>query len=230
MARNRFQAIDTVLVHQALITGQVTDGLTGRPTAFPATVELYYQVPAGQPEKRFPMTARIGAGGLFVFAADPATAFPRLAPGESLKLKLAAGAPGYQAQSIEFTLTDADLAVEERTIVVDGETLSVPVLGVPLREQNVALLPEPVHLAGQVVRADDPVTALPTAQVRITQPEARGPVASDSLGFFILTNLPVALEVTVQVAAFAGFQELETTVHLDFGQPVNQVMLALAPV
>lgn len=229
MAQNTFKAIDPVIAHQALILGQVTDGLTGRPTLRPPTVELYYQTPVDEPTRLYPLTARLDSSGLFVFPGKPITAFPRLSPGGALDLRLTVSAPRYQTQNIDFTLSDVDLTLVERTLDTAGESLSVSVLSAPLLEQDVALLPEPVHLGGRVVNADDPEEPVANAQVTVTAPEVRGPVATNAQGFFTLIDLPVVQEVTVQVSGLPGFEEVVTTVRLDYRQQVNRVTLALSP-
>ncbi len=229
MVRPTFAGIDSVLTRQALIVGQVTDGLTGRATHQPPTVALAYQTPPGEPARAYPLTARMGAGGLFVFAGDPATAFPRLSAGGSLALRLMVSAPGYQTQAIEFTLTDADLAFVERTLEVGDASLTVSVLDAPLVDETVALLPEPVHLGGRVVSAETPDVPVAGAQVAVTAPEARGPVSTGAEGFFTLQDVPVAQEVTVEVSGAAGFEDLVSTIHLDYRQPVNHVTFALSP-
>jgi hypothetical protein len=229
MAQNQLRSIDTVVTHQALIVGQVTDGLTGARTIHPFDVELRYQTGVSEPPRRFPLTPRVDSGGLFVFPGLSMMAFPRLGPGETLDLRLTISAPRYQTQEIDFTLTDADLALTGEVLSVGALTATASVLDAPLREEVVALLPEPVHLAGRVVSADDPEQPVPNAQVRITAPEARGPVATNVDGYFTLQNLPVAQEVTVRVTAPPDFKRLVTTVRLDYRQPVNRVTFALEP-
>lgn len=229
MTQHRFRAIDPAIAHQALIVGRVTDGLTNRPTLRPPAVELTYQTPPGQPARSYPLDVRLDSSGVFAFAGMPGTAFPRLSPGGTLDLRLTVSAPRYQTQNIDFTLADTDLAFVARTLDVDGESLSASVLDAPLREENVALLPEPVHLGGRVVNADDPETPVANAQITITAPEVRGPVSTNADGFFTLQDLPVAQEVTVHVSGLPGFEEIVTIVHLDYRQPVNRVTFALEP-
>lgn len=230
MAKHTLRSIDTVVTHQALITGQVTDGLTGRQITYPFNVELRYQTEVGQPPRRYPLTPRLVSGDSFVFAGPPETAFPRLTPGETLALRLVVSVPRYQTQEIDITFTEADLALTERTLNAGTLTATASVLDAPLAEPSIALLPEPVHLSGRVVNADDPEQAIPNAEVRVTAPEARGPVAANADGFFTLQDLPVAEEITVQVTAPPHFKQLVTTVRLDYRQPVNRVAFALEPV
>jgi Carboxypeptidase regulatory-like domain len=223
----KLRATDAVLTQQAFITGQVEDALTNQPTLNPATVELFYQTPDGEPARSYPLTAQVSRSGLFVFAGDPSTALPRILPGETLDLRLTASAKGYQTLSIDVSLSAASLALTEQVRQIDGRDVTLALLDAPLLKQHMALSPEPVHLSGRVVQADNPEVPIPSAQVHVTQPDSRGPVTTDQDGFFTLLNLPVALEVTVSVAQ-AGFNPLVQTIVLDYRQPVNQRTFALS--
>jgi hypothetical protein len=227
---NILRSIDNVVTQQALIVGRVSDGLTGRQTVYPIEVELRYRTGAGQPPRRLPLTPRIDPSGLFVFTGLPATAFPRVLPGETLELRLAVSAPRYQPQEIDLTLTDADLGLTDYTLSAGALTATASVLSAPVVEQIFELLPEPVGLAGRVVSADDPEHPIPGAEIRVTAPDARGPVTADADGFFTLHDLPIAEEITVRVSASPDFVNRVITVRLDYRQPVNGVTLPLEPV
>lgn len=218
--------IDAVLVQQVLITGQVVDTLTERPVLSPPLVELFYQTPAGEPPRRYPLLARLYPGDLFVFSGAPAFVFPRLAAGGTLDLRLTVSASNYQTWSVDFSLSPTDLALTEQPRQVEGRTVSVAVLAAPLFQQQINLLPQPVHLNGQVVNANEPDTPIQNAEVRVIGPETRGPVNTDADGFFILHNMPVALEIRVRVDR-SGFTTLETPIALDYRQPVNRQIFAL---
>lgn len=220
------RAIDNVVTNQALITGSVRDALTDRPLLTPATVELLYQATATRPARPYPLTARFNAGGGYVFAGNPHTSLPRLATGETLALRLAASAPGYQAQFHDFSLTASQLQRQSGTITVQGAAVPVTLLTPPLLAHDFALSPVPVHLTGRVVEADNHELPVANAQVLVTAPSALGPATTNNDGFFTLQNLPVALSVTIRVS-HAGFDPLERTVPLDYRYPVNQQLFAL---
>ncbi len=219
-------AIDRVITQQALIVGRVTDALTGGATLRPATVRLLYQTPAGAPERPYPLAAHTYPDGLFVVPGNPDSAFPRLTGGQTLALRLTASAAGYQAGQVDFTLSAAQVAPASQVRHIAGRDLSMPLLAAPLLTQDIALSPTPIHLSGRVVRADDPAIPITGAQVRVTEPSARGPATTDADGFFTLLDMPVAGQVTVRVER-AGFQNLELAVRLDYRQPVNQQTFAL---
>ena len=223
----RLRAIDTTLAHQPVITGAVQDALTGVAPFAPATVELLYATPEGEPERSYPLAGRVSADGRFVYAGDPQTAFPALAAGQSLALRIRAGAAGYRTGAAEIAITAAMLQPVLRTLTVAGFEQQVAVYSAPLVERDIALEPLPIHLAGQVVAADDPATPVPGAQVQITAPDPRGPVTADARGFFTLRNLPVALSVTVRVTQ-AGFTTLDQVLTLHYREPVNQHVFALS--
>lgn len=184
MAQNYLRSIDTVVTHQALIVGQVTDGLTGRQTVHPFDVELRYQTAMGQPPRRFPLTPRLDSSGLFVFAGLPTTAFPRLSPGETLDLCLAVSAPRYQTQEIDVTLTDADLALVDQVLSVGTLTTTASVLNAPLVEQTVALLPDARRASTWAGASSAPtILSSPYPTLKSVSPhakrEARSPVTTD---------------------------------------------------
>jgi hypothetical protein len=189
-------------------------------------VELFYQTPAGEPPRRYPLLARLYPADLFVFKGAPAVAFPRLTAGGTLDLRLRVSAANYQTQSVDFSLSQTDLALTEQPRQIEGRTVNVAILAAPLFQQQINLLPQPVHLSGQVVNANEPDTPLQNARVRVIGPEARGPVNTDADGFFILHNMPVALEIRVRVNR-SGFRALETRIALDYRQPVNRQIFAL---
>lgn len=218
--------IDRVLTQQALITGQVRDSLTERPTLYPPAVTLLYQTAPGEPERRYPLTARLYRDGRFVFPGDPATTFPRLSAGGSLDLLLRVSASRYQTQEIPFSLSSTDLTPGEETRVIDGRALTLPLLEVPLFEQTIDLQPEPLHLNGRIVEADDPGVPIANADASITEPLLIGPLQTDADGYFTFYDLPAVDEVRLQVQR-TGFVPLDTVVTLDYRQPVNQMTYAL---
>jgi hypothetical protein len=217
------RAIDAIISQQALITGNVQDALTGRPPFNPPVVELLYQ----SPMRRYPLTAHIRPSGHFVFAGDPATAFPRLEAGAELALRLRASAIGYQAATSDFVLTAAMLQPVAQELDIEGVPTTVLLLNAPLLQRQIALSPVPLHLAGRVVDANDREMPIANAEVRITAPVAHGPVSSDADGFFTLQNLPVALEVTAQVT-YAAFTPLTQVIRLEYGHAVHQQLFALS--
>jgi hypothetical protein len=213
------RAIDRVLTHQALITGSVEDALSGLPTPAPPEITLYYQPPPGEEARPYPLTPRRYHDGLFVFAGDPTTAFPVLEAGESLDLRLVARAAGYQEQTLDFSLSAEVLTPVEAIRRIDERDVAVQVLQAPLAHHTLALLPEPVHLGGRVVDADDPAMPVAGAEVQLTTPAGASTI-TDEDGFFVL-EMPVVSEVTITVS-HADFDDLIETIRLDYRQPVNQ--------
>jgi hypothetical protein len=218
-------SIDRVLTQQALITGRVSDGISGRATLQPPAIELLLRLP-GAANRRFPLNFRIYPDGTFVAAGDAGRAFPPLRAGESLDLRLSARAAGYQPAGFDFSLGTAELTPTDQARVIAGRNVTVSLLPVPLLQHDFALMPLPVALAGRVVEADAPDTPVDAAQVSITAPSALGPVTTSTDGFFTLASLPVADEVTVRVEK-AGFKTLVRAISLEFSQPVNRQTFAL---
>jgi hypothetical protein len=218
--------IDRILTQQALLTGAVQDGLTERPTLSPPTITLLYQTPPGESERYYPLRTRVDNNGRFLFFGNPATAFPRLTAGSSLDLMLRVTAPRYQTQEIPFSLSDADLMLNEEEREIDGRSFTLLLLDAPLFEQTVALLPEPLHLNGRIVMADEPDTPLANATVSLLEPEDIGPFTTNTDGYFTIYDLPVVTQVRLH-AQHPGFDPLDTHVTLDYRRPVNQMTFAL---
>ncbi|MCA9938278.1 MAG: carboxypeptidase regulatory-like domain-containing protein [Anaerolineales bacterium] len=220
------RVMDAVLSSQALIVGRITDALTGDALLTSPTLTLAYQGPADEPLRLYPLTPRLFPGGLFVFSASPRAAFPRLAPGDTLDLRLIANAPGYETQEIPFSLTSADLALQKVMRTIGDRQVLVDILNAPVSTQDIALLPQPVHLGGCVVEADDPHNPIPNVRVRVITPENRGPAITDADGFYMLKDMPLAQEISVR-ARRVGYETITQTIRLDYRQPVNQLNFAL---
>jgi hypothetical protein len=161
------RSVDAVLTRQALITGRVEDGLSGRPPLQPPVVGLYRQDAAGRLGPAFPLSARVLADGQFVFSGDPARAFPDLADDEVLDLRLVVRCTGYQEQAIAISISPDLLAIVTDTRFIGGQLVTIERFNAPLIEQVVQVSPLPVHLAGRVVEAEDPTAPIAGAQVRL---------------------------------------------------------------
>ena len=219
------KTLDAVLTQQVFLTGQVMDALRARPLLSDPIIQLVYQ---DEPERPYALGFRQTADGHYAFFGEPVTAFPELTPTDRLDLRLVVSAPRYAEQTLDLPLTAANLALAHVTRRVAGRDVEVPLrINLPIR-RDFALAPEPVHLAGRVVRRDDPNAPVANAQVRIVAPQPRGPVTANSAGYFSLQDLPVAVEVTARVTA-AGFDPLVETFALDYRAPLNQHAFALEP-
>jgi hypothetical protein len=222
------RTVDAVLSQQVLITGRVTDDISGRPPRLSLSLTLVYRA---TPERVFPLDLRVTPDGQFAYFGNPRTTLPELTGGQSLALRLLASAPGYQTTSLDLTLSAADLTLGTETL---GEPIRQHVgrdLEVELRTQlpisrNLTLQPEPVHLAGRIVQRNDPSLPVEGAEVRVTAPQARGPVTSAASGFYTLQDLPLVAEVEVRVTA-AGFTTVDETITLDYAVALNQRSFAL---
>ena len=217
------RAVDAVLSQQVFITGRITDAISGRPPRSSPSLALVYQA---TPERAFPLDLRLAPDGQFAYFGNPRTALPVPSGGQNLGLRLLASAPGYQAQSLDLTLSAADLALVEVTRQLAGRAVEVGLrTGLPV-SRDLALQPLPVHLAGRIVQRIDPSLPVEGAEVRVTAPQARGPATSGCGGYYALHDMPTAAEVTVIVAA-VGFTTLVVTIRLDYGVVLNLRSFAL---
>lgn len=213
---------DTISTRQALIVGQITDVLTGRPPFTMPTISLTYQ---SEPSRTYPLVGTIQPNGVFSFNGDSGRAFVPLSSGATLDLRLTTEAASYESATFDFSLSESDLAMTPEERLIAGQIVTISLYDAPMINQDLALTPEPVHLAGRVVGIDDnaPIVG---ADCEVTAPESRPAVTTDGDGFFTIQNLPVALEITVRVT-HPDFETLDTTVPLDFSQPVNQQKFGL---
>ena len=219
-------AIDRVLTQQALITGEVRDALTERSLLYPPTVTLLYQTAPGEPERCFPLTARLYPNGRFVFAGDSTTAFPRLRGDSMLDLLLRVSATRYQTQKVPFSLSKADLTPTEESREIDGRSVTLQLLDALPFDQSVELLPDSLHLNGRLVESDDPDAPIANASVSISEPSDIGPFSTDADGYFTFYDLPPVAKVRFH-AQRSGFVPIDNWISLDYRQPVNQMTFTL---
>jgi hypothetical protein len=165
---------------------------------------------------------RVLHGGRYAVDGDPLA----LPPEADVVLRLEVAADGYTPARRSVAFAAADLACVVRNITIDGETTATLVIAVPARDQDVALSPLPVTLAGRVSRAEDPAVPITDAQVAVTAPAPAGPVLTDANGFFTLGPAPVAETVTLSITA-PGRDPLTPEVRLDYRSSVNQGAFAL---
>lgn len=213
---------DAISTRQALIVGQITDSLTGLPPINKPAIALTFQ---SEPSRAYPLVSTIQPNGVFSFNGDSGRAFVPLSGGATLNLRLTASATGYEAATFDFSLSEGDLALTPQERLIAGQSVTIDLYDAPLINQELALSPDPIHLSGQVVGIDDDAP-IAGADVEVTAPENRPAVTTDDDGFFTIQNLPVALEITVQLT-HPDFETLETTIPLDYSQPVNQQKFAL---
>jgi len=210
-----------VLTRQALISGQITDALTGSAPRTPPHLTVVRDIDNAPVED---VSVRLLTGGQYAVHGVP----PTLPPEADIVLRLEVAAEGYTTAQLPVAFAAADLARVIREVTIHGETTETSVIAAPARGENVALLPRPVTLTGRVGRAEDPGVPIPGAQVAITAPAPVGPVATDADGFFTLGPAPVAKTVTLSITA-PGRDPLTPEVRLDYGSSVNQGAFALEP-
>lgn len=216
----RLRTVDTALLHQAVVTGRIADGLTGRRVPGTVTLTPSYRR-AGESELRpFPGGSRIHDNGYYALAGDPNDGLPTLAAGQELELRLRVQAEGYSETESVLTLSAAQLARAQSDEDLAGYTVEVERLQAPPARRNIDLLPEPVSLAGKVIAEHDLDSPVAGASVSITAPAAAGPVSTDARGEFRIEDLPVAVEVTVEIA-IGGVTE-SVDVMLDYRRSINQ--------
>ncbi|MBI5958675.1 MAG: carboxypeptidase regulatory-like domain-containing protein [Chloroflexi bacterium] len=217
------RAVDAVLTRQVFITGTIQDSLSAQPILDPTVISLRFQA---APQRPYPLYLRKTSDGNYAFFGNPSADLPILSGAETLNLELTVSSARYQTITVSISLGSADTAPGEITRVIDNQTVILPARPALPRVVNVVLTPVPLTLIGRVLRADDLNTAIAGATITVTAPAVVGPVTSNSQGNFTLANLPVAEEITVSVS-HVDFSPLNTTIRLDYRQPVNEQYFSL---
>ena len=211
---------------QALITGRVSDSVTGQRLTSPFEVLIEWQLP-GEPEyKIFPAAIKHSAGIYFSAAATARTFLPMLLdPGDTVNFRATVSAPGYSQLQQIAAVSGADITPATTTRTINGNSFELELINAPLVDFVFDLEPLAVSLSGLVVEDHDIDTPVAGASVQLLAPEMRPAVTTDSNGRFRLDNLPISSSVTIQ-ADFDG--EITTITHfVDFSTPVNNQIISL---
>lgn len=204
------------LSRQIVLSGRISDAFSGgRPRDLP---QIEIAGPRG-------LLLQVKADGAYSVSAQPDIAMP--VAGDRIALNLRAA--GYQETTVEVLLTPADLDRTEVAVDIGAEVTQLAHFRNLPVERDIALMPRAVALKGRVNDADDPDLALGGATVRIAAPLPAAPVQTDALGFFSLSALPVAPEVTLRIEA-AGFVAADILYRPDFNQPINHGAFALSSI
>jgi hypothetical protein len=221
----RLKAISSVLGRHALVAGQVRDALTGGAPVRTPTLTLTCRLPGAAEFVTFPAPVRLLDGSSYVCNGEPAQAFAALSGTDVLECRLRVAAPRYAPAQHDFAITAADRERLDLPVIVHGLPVTMgswPRLPVTV---DVALQPLPVALSGFLIEDSDPDSPVAGARVRITAPEARGPVTTDARGHFRIDELPVATTVTVSIELDARSLVRDVVVHPT--EPINRRTFSL---
>ena len=215
---------ETVIVSQALVSGQVRDLVSGLPVTRGLTLELWYRPKPGAgddaPDYRPARLYRnITEAGYFSFTASGGSVFGDRSPMPDMQFRLDVSAPRYQPFSHEFELDSAKLTSTEESRDLAGHSRQITRIAGPFEDLTLTLSPAPLRLTGQVLMDGDPDTPLANADVTVSAPESRPTVTTDTGGFFSIDNLPLAREITLTFSD--GGDDQDQTLVLDYRQPVN---------
>jgi hypothetical protein len=210
-----------VLTRQVLVSGRVTDAITrGRPRTSPRL-----SVVRDSDDRALNGVAvRVQADGTYAIYGDPAFVLPP----QSIDVRIEVRTEGYEDQVAVQSYTPQQLTRVTRALDLDGETVTVEVIGAPVRVQDIEITPLPVFLKGRITRIEDPAVPIAGASVTITAPAMVGPAVTDADGYYTLGPTPVATTITLAISA-AGRTTATPTIRLDLRSPVNQGAFALEP-
>jgi hypothetical protein len=207
------------VVRQNLVTGRVSERITGRGLAVDSAT-LTAKVGAAP---RLPLAARFlrRAEGYFAFSILPDREMPDFsaAPNVTLRaeFRLGSGAPVFS----EHTVAGSALALVETTRKVAGQDVKLRTIKDAPVDLSVEIDPLPVALQGIVLREHDP--AEPIAGIGVEAGPAQ--TVTDAQGRFFLSPLPLLAAVTLKLT-----EKGTTTNHpfrVDYSNPVNSATLSL---
>ncbi len=217
------------LARQAIISGNVQDGLTGAVPLGRITVRLLDRDTGDE----YPLRGTVLAYGHFAFHATPEKAFPGLAE-RTYHLRVEASAPRYTSDGFDFDI--GPVADQPAEVVVPVPTPGIPDLnvrlftagGLPRTGISLTLDRESVRLEGRVVVSTDPDAGVANATVQQNPPG--GPsTTTGSEGFFAFVDpLPIVLSLQLRISA-ASFENTIMTYEVDYTRPVNRVTILLKP-
>lgn len=222
----KIKTLDRVLVRQAIITGRVSDALTGEALKIQPSLTLSWRIDDSSEFRAVAAPLRIKPCADFAFYGIPELFFPELEEGQSLQCCLGVQAEGYQDATATFTLNRSQVSPAAITETYSGFTAALSKLDVPVRIENIALQPRPVNLAGLVVEDNDIATPVSGASISITTPAGGGTATTDAQGCFRIDNLPVVAKVTVQVSSEGN--SISEEVLVDYRQRINQRTFSLS--
>lgn len=208
----------TLGLRQVLASGRVADAVTGRGLdGFDITLRFTHGGGSGE----LPGALALKPDGWFAVQLRPAAQMPDLATVGPVTLTVRVTVPGRPPVEARQVVDGSELALVERSVrVSDTETVVEYVAGAPFTF-SITLPPQPVALAGMVVRDHDP--DVPVAGVELRADDGP-PVVTDARGRFFLPALPVAESVTL--ALIEGEDQSVITYRPDFSRPVNTVTLS----
>lgn len=208
----------TLGLRQVLARGRVSDAVTGRGLG---TFDVALGFTHGGGSGDLPGVLALKPDGWFAVQVRPAVQMPDLAAAGPVTLTARVTVPGRGAVEVAQVVDGTELALVEVSVPVgDSETVVERIAGAPFTF-SVALPPQPVALAGIVLRDHDP--DIPVAGVEV-RADVGAPVVTDARGRFFLPALPVAETITLTLTEDA--EESTTSYRPDFSRPVNTVTLS----
>jgi hypothetical protein len=205
-------------LYQVLISGTVTDELTGLPPIGELTVSVVSVGTAGAADDviKTRLVPKMVGSGLFCFAGEAKRLFPQLAA-QGVSVVFSVGVAGYKPYV--YTLA-----------IAPGSSFPLPPLDIRLERV-------PVRIQGYVVEAMPTVNKpIAQARVRCTLTSSSGTIStldtlSDDSGYYRLDGVGGAMSVLIEVQApkGTGLRGEPVKWSIEYGQPINNVDFRLLP-
>jgi len=220
------RSVEVGAVLQALIVGQVVNGLTGESITSSFSVDVAMRYPGEVAFRAFPVTAKILAAGYFSFSASPERVLPLLLDSaDSLDIRFSISVSGYDSFEEIVSVGAASVTPVTTEEELAGHQLEVSLVAAPIVQRIFSLTPLAVGLNGVVIEDNDTDIPLANASVQVVAPETGVAVMSDAQGRYRIDSLPVSESVTLQVELDA---ELTTIDHvIDYTRPFNTRIISL---
>lgn len=209
---------------QALIRLRVTDLVSG--LALPEA-EVMTSLKAEEGDgiyRSSPFEFRNMHDGWFIMVINYQALVGKLRLGVATRFKFNVSLRGYEmAEELLLISADDFTAVSEEVVVGDSVIPRRRLRGAPF-EQQIVLEPNPVRLAGLVVRDNDLDKPIENVNVMVND-DAANAVMTGGDGRFRFNSLPLKQTVDVTVSEV---DNSDTTTHvIDFRNPINHLTLSL---
>lgn len=220
------RSVEVSVVRQALVSGQVIDGLTGQGLRGAFSVDISLKLAGSSQFKPFAATPRILPGGYFVLSGNPVDILPaRLAPADSVEIRIAVSAPGYAAAEEVVVVDGASITPSPVAVDIAEQTYQLALIDAPVLQSLITLLPVAVGISGIVVDDNDLDSPVVGASVQVIAPDVLAAVISDSNGRYRIENLPIVESVTVR--AELGSEASSVEHFVDYTTPLNFQIISL---
>lgn len=219
-------SVEVNIIQQAIITGQVINGLTSQGMNNAFSVEFSLRLPGDSEFQPLRANNKTTAGGYFVLSGNPLDILPaNLMPADTVDFRITVSAPGFNGAEEIVTINATDITASPVSIDIAGNNFELSLIDAPLVQRVISLLPEAVGINGIVVDDHDLDSPVVGASVQVIAPAVLPAVTSDSNGRYRIENLPVVESITVRAELGSASSNVEHVI--DYTTPFNIQLISL---